>query len=38
MHKLLATCAATLGLVALIAATSPVGSALIAGITLNGLD
>jgi hypothetical protein len=38
MRKLLASVGATLGLAILIGATSPAGFALIAGITLNGLD
>jgi hypothetical protein len=38
MRKLFATVAASLGLAALIAATSPAGSALIAGITATLVD
>jgi hypothetical protein len=38
MRKLLATVVATLGLVVLMAATSPAGSALIAGLTATGVD
>jgi hypothetical protein len=38
MIKLLTTVAATLAMAVLVAATSPVGSALIAGIALNGID
>jgi hypothetical protein len=38
MLKVLTTVAASLGLAALIAATSPAGSAFIAGIALNALD
>jgi hypothetical protein len=38
MRKLLTTVAATLGLAVLLAATSPAGSALFAGIALNGID
>jgi hypothetical protein len=38
MRKLIATPATTLGLAVLIAATSPSGVALIAGIALNALD
>jgi hypothetical protein len=38
MRHLLTTVAATLGLAALIVATSPAGSALIAGITATAVD
>jgi hypothetical protein len=38
MRELLAGFAATLGLVAFIAATSPAGSALIAGLTATTID
>jgi hypothetical protein len=38
MRKLLTMVAATLGLAVLMAATSPLGSALIAGITFTGAD
>jgi hypothetical protein len=38
MLRLLTTVATTLGLAVLIAATSPAGLALIAGIALNALD
>jgi hypothetical protein len=38
MRKLIASVGATLGLAVLIAATSPAGTALLAGIALNGLD
>jgi hypothetical protein len=38
MRKLFTAVAATLGLAVLIAGTSPAGSALIAGIALNGID
>jgi hypothetical protein len=38
MRKLIATVAASLGLLVLMAATSPAGSALIAGITALPLD
>jgi hypothetical protein len=38
MKKLLATIGATLGIAALVAATSPLGSAVLAGITALPLD
>jgi hypothetical protein len=38
MRKLLTTVSAILGLAVLIAATSPAGSALIAGLTATGID
>jgi hypothetical protein len=38
MRKLLTTIAATLGLAVLVAATSPAGSALVAGITATAID
>jgi hypothetical protein len=38
MRSLLATIAVTLAVAVLLAATSPAGSALIAGIALNGID
>jgi hypothetical protein len=38
MRKLLATAAATFGLVVLMAATSRAGSALIAGLTMTAID
>jgi hypothetical protein len=38
MRKRFVTIAAALGLAALIAATSPVGSAVIAGLTMTGID
>jgi hypothetical protein len=38
MRNLLAAVGATVGLVVLMAATSPAGSALIAGLTMTGID
>jgi hypothetical protein len=38
MHKVLATVAGTLGLAVVLAASSPIGSALIAGITATLVD
>jgi hypothetical protein len=38
MRRIIATVGATLGIAAVIAAMSPIGAAVVAGITLNALD
>jgi hypothetical protein len=38
MRKLLATLGAILGITALVAVTSPIGTAVLAGIALRGID